>query len=119
MGAYRYVQELYRKKQSEVMRYLLRIRVWQYRQLTKLHRCPRPSRPDKARRLGFRAKQGIRHLPHSYPPWWSQAPRPQGMHLRQAQEPRYQRAEAIPQAAKHCRGELVSEGVIYGYLYSS
>lgn len=58
MGAYRYVQELYRKKQSEVMRYLLRIRVWQYRQLTKLHRCPRPSRPDKARRLGYRAKQG-------------------------------------------------------------
>lgn len=58
MGAYRYVQELYRKKQSEVMRYLLRIRVWQYRQLTKLHRCPRSSRPDKARRLGYRAKQG-------------------------------------------------------------
>uniref|UniRef100_A0A1B0D3P8 Ribosomal protein L15 n=1 Tax=Phlebotomus papatasi TaxID=29031 RepID=A0A1B0D3P8_PHLPP len=58
MGAYRYVQELYRKKQSDVMRYLLRIRVWQYRQLTKLHRAPRPSRPDKARRLGYRAKQG-------------------------------------------------------------
>lgn len=59
MGAYRYIQELYRKKQSDVMRYLLRIRVWQYRQLTKLHRCPRPSRPDKARRLGFKAKQGF------------------------------------------------------------
>lgn len=58
MGAYRYMQELYRKKQSDVMRYLLRIRVWQYRQLTKLHRSPRPTRPDKARRLGYRAKQG-------------------------------------------------------------
>lgn len=58
MGAYRYVQELYRKKQSDVMRYLLRIRVWQYRQLTKMHRAPRPSRPDKARRMGYRAKQG-------------------------------------------------------------
>lgn len=58
MGAYRYMQELYRKKQSDVLRYLLRIRVWQYRQLTKLVRTPRPSRPDKARRLGFRAKQG-------------------------------------------------------------
>ncbi|KAG5679720.1 hypothetical protein PVAND_009267 [Polypedilum vanderplanki] len=32
---------------------------WQYRQLTKLHRAPRPSRPDKARRLGYRAKQGF------------------------------------------------------------
>lgn len=58
MGAYRYIQELYRKKQSDVLRYLLRIRVWQYRQLTKMVRSPRPSRPDKARRLGYRAKQG-------------------------------------------------------------
>lgn len=59
MGAYRYIQELYRKKQSDVLRYLLRIRVWQYRQLTKLVRTPRPSRPDKARRLGYKAKQGF------------------------------------------------------------
>ena len=27
MGAYKYVSELYRKKQSDVMRYLLRIRL--------------------------------------------------------------------------------------------
>lgn len=60
MGAYKYIQELYRKKQSDVLRFLLRVRVWQYRQLTKLHRTPRPSRPDKARRLGYRAKQGKR-----------------------------------------------------------
>ncbi|KAJ8945678.1 hypothetical protein NQ318_012396 [Aromia moschata] len=59
MGAYKYIQELYRKKQSDVLRFLLRIRVWQYRQLTKLHRAPRPGRPDKARRLGYRAKQGF------------------------------------------------------------
>ncbi|KAB0800525.1 hypothetical protein PPYR_06265 [Photinus pyralis] len=58
MGAYKYMQEIYRKKQSDVLRFLLRIRVWQYRQLTKLHRAPRPSRPDKARRLGYRTKQG-------------------------------------------------------------
>ena len=31
---------------------------WQYRQLTKVHRAPRPTRPDKARRLGYKAKQG-------------------------------------------------------------
>merc|ERR1712107_742897 len=57
-GAYKYISELYRKKQSDVMRYLLRIRCWQYRQLTKVHRAPRPTRPDKARRLGYKAKQG-------------------------------------------------------------
>ncbi|EDL89635.1 rCG64241 [Rattus norvegicus] len=58
MGAYKYIQELWRKKQSDVMRFLLRVRCWQYRQLSALHRAPRPTRPDKAQRLGYKAKQG-------------------------------------------------------------
>jgi len=58
MGAYKYVQELYRKKQSDVIRFLMRIRCWQYRRYHKLHRVPRPSRPDKARRLGYKSKPG-------------------------------------------------------------
>ncbi|KAK3101313.1 hypothetical protein FSP39_002627 [Pinctada imbricata] len=58
MGAYKYMQEIYRKKQSDVLRFLLRVRCWQYRQLSAIHRAPKPSRPDKARRLGYRAKQG-------------------------------------------------------------
>merc|ERR1711893_577082 len=58
MGAYKYMQELYRKKQCDVMRFLQRVRCWQYRQLSAIHRAPRPTRPDKARRLGYRAKQG-------------------------------------------------------------
>ena len=58
MGAYKYMQEIYRKKQSDVLRFLLRVRCWQYRQLSAIHRAPRPTRPDKARRLGYRAKQG-------------------------------------------------------------
>jgi len=58
MGAYKYIQEIWRKKQSDVVRFLFRIRCWQYRQLTSIHRVPRPSRPEKARRLGYRAKQG-------------------------------------------------------------
>jgi len=40
------------------MRFLLRLRTWEYRQLPVMHRCVRPSRPDKARRLGFKQKQG-------------------------------------------------------------
>ncbi|VDK57186.1 unnamed protein product [Anisakis simplex] len=59
MGAYKYMQEIWRKKQSDVMRYLLRIRCWQYRQLSAVHRVSRPTRPEKARRLGYRAKQGF------------------------------------------------------------
>lgn len=58
MGAYKYLEELWRKKQSDVMRFLLRVRAWEYRQLPALHRASRPTRPDKARRLGYKAKQG-------------------------------------------------------------
>ena len=58
MGAYKYLQELYRKKQSDLLRFLLRVRCWQYRQLSAIHRASRPTRPDKARRLGYKAKQG-------------------------------------------------------------
>ncbi|KAB5592190.1 hypothetical protein CTheo_4341 [Ceratobasidium theobromae] len=58
MGAYKYLSELYKKKQSDVLRFLLRVRCWEYRQLNVIHRASRPSRPDKARRLGYKAKQG-------------------------------------------------------------
>ena len=54
MGAYKYIQEIWRKKQSDVMLFLLRLRCWEYRQLHVVHRCPRPSRPEKARRLGYK-----------------------------------------------------------------
>lgn len=59
MGAYKYLEELWKKKQSDVMRFILRLRTWEYRQLPAIHRVSRPSRPDKARRLGYKAKQGI------------------------------------------------------------
>lgn len=58
MGAYQYMQEIGRKKQSEVSRFLQRIRTWQYRNMAALHRCSRPTRPEKAHRLGYKAKQG-------------------------------------------------------------
>ena len=58
MGAYKYLQELWRKKQSDLLRFLLRVRCWQYRQLNAIHRTTRPTRPDKARSLGYKAKQG-------------------------------------------------------------
>jgi large subunit ribosomal protein L15e len=58
MGAYKYLEELWKKKQSDVLNFILRVRTWEYRQLPVLHRANRPSRPDKARRLGYKAKQG-------------------------------------------------------------
>jgi large subunit ribosomal protein L15e len=59
MGAYKYLEELYKRKQSDVLRFLLRVRAWQFRQLSAIHRAARPTRPDKARRLGYKAKQGM------------------------------------------------------------
>lgn len=59
MGAYKYLEELWRKKQSDVLRFLLRVRAWEFRHLPAIHRATRPSRPDKARRLGYKAKQGF------------------------------------------------------------
>merc|ERR1711906_37227 len=58
MGAYKYLRELWNRKQSDVMRFLLRVRAWELRQLPTTHRASRPTRPDKARRLGYKAKQG-------------------------------------------------------------
>ena len=58
MGALKYVEEIAKKKQSDILRFLLRVRCWEYRSLNVIHRASRPSRPDKARRLGYKAKQG-------------------------------------------------------------
>ena len=59
MGAYKYLEEIWKKKQSDLMRFILRMRTWEYRQLPAIHRCSRPSRPEKARKLGYKAKQGF------------------------------------------------------------
>merc|ERR1711898_36832 len=58
MGAYKYLRELWNRKQSDVLRFVQRIRAWELRQLPSIHRATRPTRPDKARRLGYKAKQG-------------------------------------------------------------
>lgn len=53
------MSEVWKRKQSDVLRFLLRVRCWEYRQQPGLVRLQRPSRPDKARRLGFKSKQGF------------------------------------------------------------
>ncbi|CAI0413185.1 unnamed protein product [Linum tenue] len=39
------------------MRFLQRVRCWEYRQHPSIVRVNHPTRPDKARRLGYKAKQ--------------------------------------------------------------
>lgn len=59
MSAYDYMAQIRRHKQSDVMRYLLRIRCWEYRQRKMIHRTDRPTYPDKANKLGFVKKDGL------------------------------------------------------------
>jgi len=59
MGAYKYLEEMWRHKQSDVMRFLLRVRAWEYRQGKKIQRLNRPTRTEKAHKLGYKAKQGF------------------------------------------------------------
>jgi len=58
MGCYKYMEELWRRKQSDALRFLLRVRAWEYRQRPNILTVHRPSRTDKAHRLGYKAKQG-------------------------------------------------------------
>jgi large subunit ribosomal protein L15e len=58
MGAYKYLQSLWRKKQCEIMTFVRRMRTWEFRQLPVIHRANRPSRPEKARKVGYKTKQG-------------------------------------------------------------
>jgi len=58
MGAYKYMEELWRHKQSDALRFLMRVRAWEYRQRPNILTCNRPTRTDKAHRLGYKAKQG-------------------------------------------------------------
>ncbi|KAK2108996.1 60S ribosomal protein L15 [Saguinus oedipus] len=57
MGANKYIQEPWRNKQYEVLCFLMRAHCWQYCQISFLHRAPHPTQPDKARLLGYKAKQ--------------------------------------------------------------
>ncbi|KNH08322.1 ribosomal protein L15 [Perkinsela sp. CCAP 1560/4] len=58
MGAYAYMNELWRKKGSEVMTYLQRLRAWEYRHQKRIVSVTRSTRPEKARRLGYKRKTG-------------------------------------------------------------
>ncbi|EAZ00675.1 hypothetical protein OsI_22695 [Oryza sativa Indica Group] len=71
MGAYRCVSELWRRKQSDVMTFVQRVRCWDHRRQPAIGR---PTRPDKARRLGDKAKQGPLAPTASYP--WPLPPPP-------------------------------------------
>eukprot|EP00917_Polyrhabdina_sp_WS-2016_P004409 GHVP01010062.1.p2 GENE.GHVP01010062.1~~GHVP01010062.1.p2 ORF type:complete len:203 (+),score=27.69 GHVP01010062.1:8-616(+) len=58
MSSSKYIQELYKKKQSDVMRYILKLRCWEYRQRSEIETSSSSVRPEKARLLGYKKKLG-------------------------------------------------------------
>ena len=58
MGVFMYVNELWKKKSSDVMRFVQRVRSWEYRHQHAIVRLRRPTRPEKARTLGYKTKPG-------------------------------------------------------------
>ena len=51
-------QQLWRNKQSEAVKHLLRLHAFELRQLPNIHRVSKPTAPHKARQMGYKAKQG-------------------------------------------------------------
>jgi len=58
MGAYKFMNLLSRRKSTDGMRFLARIRTWELRQRNTIFRRRKPSRIDRARRVGYKAKPG-------------------------------------------------------------
>ena len=58
MGMYKYLSKLWRKKTSKV-KTLEKQRKIEWRQQETITRVDKPTRIDKARRLGYKAKQGV------------------------------------------------------------
>jgi len=52
------INNLWKKKASDVMRFVQRVRSWEYRHQHAIVRLRRPTRSEKARALGYKAKLG-------------------------------------------------------------
>lgn len=59
MGAFMYINELWKKKSSDVMHFIQRLRSWEFRHQHTITRVNRPTRPEKARMLGYKKKHGF------------------------------------------------------------
>jgi len=59
MSAYRYMSEAWKKPSASYIKELMRTTAIKWRGEPTIHRIDTPTRLDRARRLGYRAKQGL------------------------------------------------------------
>lgn len=58
-SAYRYMSELWKRPKDGEMRELIHQRLIKWRRQPVVNRVERPTRPDRARQAGYKAKQGV------------------------------------------------------------
>lgn len=61
MGSRNFIREIHKKKQSDIMRFLQRTRLCEYRQRSEIFKVEKPTHLERARCLGYKAKLGY-HL---------------------------------------------------------
>ncbi|OQS53356.1 RpL15 [Ecytonucleospora hepatopenaei] len=59
MSSAQILREIHRKKQSDVMKYMTRISLVEARQNEEVYRKEKPTFLERARKLGYKAKQGV------------------------------------------------------------
>jgi large subunit ribosomal protein L15e len=59
MGAYKYISNAWNKRSTSALDVTMRQNAIRWRHEPSILRIPRPTRIDRARRLGYRAKQGF------------------------------------------------------------
>jgi len=57
--AYKYIAEIWKKPEASFVKDLMRQRAIEWRKQPTVHRIERPTRLDRARKLGYKAKQGF------------------------------------------------------------
>lgn len=59
MCAYKYMTKIWKKAEKSFLEDIIQNKVIKWRKSPSIERVDKPTRPDKARRLGYKAKQGF------------------------------------------------------------
>ena len=101
MSAYRYMSKAWKKPSASYVKGLMRSNAIEWRGEPTIHRIEKPTRPDRARRLGYRAKQGYVVARVRIRKGGARKPRPaSGRRQRAIGVVKYTRAKSLKQIAE-------------------
>jgi len=101
MSAYRYMSKAWKRTSTSYVKELMRNNAIEWRGEPTIHRIEKPTRPDRARRLGYRAKQGYVVARVRIRKGGARKPRPtSGRRQRAMGMVKYTRAKSLKQIAE-------------------